>query len=94
MISMTQSSLPVEGDAHQQLVAMVANHCAFLFRSAGSHVSFPLDVLQLAAAGDCSKAGLLAAGMHARDLLASSPEGRKALCDLGFEPVFQHIEGE
>lgn len=86
--------LTVQGDAHQQLVARVANHCADLFRAAGSHVGFPVTILELAAQGDSSKAGLLAAAMDARSLLMSSPEGRKALRDLGFEPLLEQVEGE
>lgn len=93
-MSVVQSALPVEGDPHQRLVAQMANYCAGLFRAAGSHVSFPLCAVHLAVAGDNSKAGLLAAAMHARDLLLLSPEGRKALSDLGFEPLLEHVEGE
>jgi hypothetical protein len=93
-MSAVRSRLPVEGDAHQKLVAQVANHCATLFRAAGFRVSMQVCSLDLALQGDGSKAGMLAAGLDLRDLLMSSPEGRKALRDLGFEPVLEQVEGE
>ena len=38
--------------------------------------------------------GLLAAAIELRNHLAKSSDGRKALRDLGFEPVPQNVEGE
>lgn len=61
---------------------------------AGMHVSFPLAVAEVAAMGDTSKAGLLAAALELRDQLGELPQGRQALSDLGFEPVLQSVEGK
>ena len=60
----------------------------------GVHVSFHLGVADVAALGDTSKAGLLAAALELRDQLGELPQGRQALSDLGFEPVLEHVEGE
>lgn len=64
------------------------------FDAAGSHIAFSCVASDVAREGDCSKAGLLAAAVELRELLAQSPQGRQALRDLGFEPVPKNIEGE
>lgn len=38
--------------------------------------------------------GVLIAAIALRRVLASSAEGRQALRDLGFEPVFDDVQGE
>lgn len=38
-------------------------------------------------------AGVVSCIAHVVDLVRQTPEGRKALFDLGFEPVFQDVEG-
>ena len=86
--------LPVEGDEHQQLVAMFANYCATVFDAAGWPVGSHPSPLDLAVQGNCTNAGLLAAAIYARDVLASTPQGREALSRLGFEVVAQQVEGE
>lgn len=88
------SFLPLEGDPQQKLLAMFANHCATLFEAAGQHISFEVSSAELALKGDCTKAGLLAAALDAREVLASTPEGRHALGRLGFEAVAQEVEVE
>lgn len=88
------SFLPLEGDLQSQMLARFANHCATLFEAAGQHISFEVSSVELAVNGDCTKAGLLAAALDAREVLASTPEGRQALRCLGFEPVAQKVEGE
>ena len=64
------------------------------FSMAGSHISFRHHASHVAHEEGAAKAGLLSAAMDLRELLAQSPDGRKALADFGFQPVFQHIEGE
>ncbi len=61
---------------------------------AGSHITFPIDLADVVAMSDTSKAGLLAGALELRSLLSKLPQGRKALGNLGFEPVLEHIEGE
>ena len=69
-------------------VARLANLCARLFCEAGSHISFPEDALT------SLHRPLLAAALLLRELIAKTPQGRKALADLGFQPVLQNIDGE
>lgn len=60
---------------------------------AGRSARYPVlgsDYLTL----DGGKAGLFAAAVDLRDLLAKSPQGRQALRDFGFQPVLEHIEGK
>ena len=64
------------------------------FSMADSHVAFPSGASDVAQLGGTAKAGLLAAAIDLRDLLAQSPNGRQALRDFGFEPLFHHVEGE
>ena len=81
------------GDAAATAVAVAA--CASRWCSmAGSHISFRNQPAHVAVLEGTAKAGLLAAAMDLRDLLAQSPSGRKALSDFGFEPLLQNVEGE
>lgn len=80
--------------AQQATVFQIANLCAVLFRNAGSHVSVQHSACQLVRGGDCIGTGVLAAAIEMRTLLLNLPNGRKALRDLGFEPVTEHVEGE
>lgn len=57
------------------------------FQMAGFHIAAPLQPSHVACAADTAKAGLLAAAMDLRELLAQVPDGRQALRDFGFEPV-------
>lgn len=74
----------------QALAAMAARW----FDAAGFNIAFPCVASDVAREGDCARAGLLAAAMELRDLLAQSSQGRQALRDLGFEPVPKHVEGK
>lgn len=83
------------GDADALAVAVTAL-AADLFGAADSSISFPLsmrDVARLAGRSPVH-AGLLAAAIDLRVLLAQCPQGRQALRDFGFEPVLEHVEGE
>lgn len=81
------------GDPDAFAVALAA--CASRwFSMADSNLAFPSSAADVAREGGTSKAGLLAAAIDVRALLAESPQGRKALRDFGFEPVFEHVEGE
>lgn len=81
------------GDADAFFMA-VAAHAAGLFSRADSHIGFPLDAVDVARHGFGVKAGLLAAALDLRTLLAQSPQGRQALRNFGFEPVSQDVERE
>ena len=76
------------------LVTAVAACAARWFSMADSHIAFPLHASHIAREEGAAKAGLLAAAMDLRELLAQSPDGRQALRDFGFEPFLEHIEGE
>lgn len=76
------------------LHADLARMSARWFQSAGFHVSDLLQPSQPERLAGTPASGLLAAAIELRSLLASSPEGREALADFGFEPVFQKVEGE
>ncbi len=81
------------GDCAALSVAIAA--CAARwFVMADSHIAFHLGPSCVAEKGGSAKAGLLAAAMDLRDLLAQAPDGRQALRDFGFEPVLQNVEGE
>ncbi|MCS4508909.1 hypothetical protein [Xylophilus ampelinus] len=72
----------------------LATSAARWFALAGSHIAFPVEHSAVAARSDTAKGGLLAAAAEARELLGQSAQGRQALRDLGFEPVFHQVEGE
>ena len=79
-----------ERAADPKALAMMAAHW---FEAAGFHISFtflPSDLVCCVGASG----GLLAAAIELRNHLAKSSDGRKALRDLGFEPVPQNVEGE
>lgn len=81
------------GDSVATAVALAA--CASRwFSMAGTHISFRNQPSHVAVLEGTAKAGLLAAAMDLRDLLAQSPDGRQALRDFGFEPLLQNVEGE
>ena len=63
-------------------------------RVSESHLAFPIRAADVAAAGDSSRAGLLAAAVDLRRLLCAAPKGREALRNLGFERFLQNIECE
>jgi hypothetical protein len=46
------------------------------------------------APADAARLALLAAGCELVDLLSESAEGRKALADLGLQPLLQQVEAE
>ena len=77
----------------QALALAVASLAAFLFTRAGSSIKFPTTAVDVAhkAIENGPQAGLLAAAIDLRALLAISPHGRKSLRDLGFEPVLKHL---
>lgn len=83
------------GDSQAFAVAAAAL-AAFWFSRAGSSIKLPGAAADVAhkAAENGPQAGLLAAAIDLRALLAQSPQGRQALRDLGFEPVLEHVEGE
>lgn len=68
----------------QDFVIEVASCAARCFEKAGLHISFEVFPTDLAAAAQSPKAGLLAAGLELRDLLAHSAQGRKALQGIGW----------
>lgn len=91
--------LPVDMNAvrsgnTEALAVAVADFASVLCLRAGFSIAAPLRALDIAAEGDTAKAGMLAAAVDLRDLLSKSPAGRKALNDLGFQPLLEHIEGE
>lgn len=97
MASLKQPSVDMAAvrAGHQAAMAVAVAACAARwFSMAGSHIAFPLHPSHVACGDGTAKAGLLAAAMDLRDLLAQSPDGRQALRDFGFEPVFEHVEGE
>lgn len=75
-----------------QCVAL-AMMAARWFDAAGYHISFTFTASDFVRGGG-PVAGLLAAAVELRSLLAKTADGRKALRDLGFEPVPQNVEGE
>lgn len=79
---------------HEMSVQVVANQCARLFELIDWHVSVPFLPADVARHGDSTKAGLLLAAVELRALLCDLPYGRKALGDLGFEPVLEGVERE
>lgn len=81
------------GDA-QILVRATAALAALWFEQAGQHISVPVLATEVASREGTAAAGILAAAIDLRDLLAQSPDGRQALSDLGFQPILQHVEGE
>lgn len=81
------------GDGRATATAIAA--CAARwFSMADSHISFPHQASHVAREAGSAKAGLLAAAMDLRELLAETPDGRQALRDFGFEPVLQNVKGE
>lgn len=88
--------LPIDqqADPMQRLVVVTANQCARLFELAGCSVALPLQAADVVPYGDTMRSGALLAALELRQLLAQFAQGRQALRDLGFEPVFEHVEGE
>lgn len=81
------------GDPAALTVAMAA--CAARWSVlAGSDISCRHQPSDVAQEEGTAKAGLLAATMDLRALLAESPDGRQALADFGFQPLLEHVEGE
>ncbi|MDA8522008.1 hypothetical protein M5C95_14690 [Acidovorax sp. NCPPB 4044] len=71
------------------LIALL-NHWSSVAERSARYPVLVSDHLSL----DGSKAGLFAAAVDLRDLLAKSPQGREALRDFGFQPILEHVEGE
>ena len=96
MLLMIPRFLPIDpqADPMQRLVVVSANQCARLFDLAGCSVSLPLQAADVVPYGDTMRAGALLAALELRQLLAQFAQGRQALRDLGFEPVFEHVEGK
>jgi hypothetical protein len=84
----------VQAGEQGALAVAVAACAARWFSMADSHIAFQHHASHVAREAGSPKAGLLAAAMDLRELLAQSPDGRQALRDLGFEPVLQDVEGE
>ena len=84
------AALSAERGAQCVALAMMA---ARWFDAAGYHISFTFTASDFVRGGG-PVAGLLAAAVELRSLLAKTADGRKALRDLGFEPVPQNVEGE
>ena len=81
------------GDDRAFAVAVAA--CAERwFGMANAYTGCVVHASHVASAADTAKAGLLAAALDLRELLAQSPNGRQALRDFGFEPVLQDAKGE
>ena len=78
----------------QRIVFLMANLCALLFRKSGHHVCHIASPVHIALAGDCTKAGLLAAALEMRSALLQTADGREALGYLGFQPLPENVEGE
>lgn len=78
----------------QVAVNRLAALAAELFQRAGSAIVFRHSALDVFAMGATPQMGLLAAAIALRAELASSPQGREALRDLGFEPLPQNVEAE
>lgn len=76
-------------DLVREMAAMVAN----LMCQSGSAVMAPVPELQMLVANPVQQGALMAA-VAMRRVLCSTPEGRQALRDLGFEPVFDDVQGE
>ena len=76
------------------LHADMARMCARWFQQAGFHVSDVLLPSQSQRLDGTAASGLMAAAIELRSLLSSSPEGREALADFGFEPLLEKFEGD
>lgn len=76
-------------DLVREMAAMVAN----LMRQSGSALMAPVPELQMMVANPVQQGALMAA-VAMRRVLCSTPEGRQALSDLGFEPIFDDVQGE
>lgn len=73
-----------EGDKQAFAVAVAA--CADRwFQMAGAYMGCSVHASHVASQADTAKAGLLAAALDLRELLAQSPNGRQVLRDFGFE---------
>lgn len=68
---------------------VLAAMAARWFDAAGFNIAFSCLPSDIAREGASASAGLLAAAVELRDLLAQSQQGRQALRDLGFEPAPQ-----
>lgn len=81
------------GDQSALMLAL-AGCAARWFVMSDSHIAVRATASCVAEKGGSAKAGLLAAGMDLRDLLAQCPKGREALRDFGFEVVLEDVERE
>ena len=71
------------------LQGLAINHGASLTCAA----SFRPMSIEMSAKSEFSR-GVLASIAEVYVLAAQTSEGRQAILDLGFEPFFQHVEGE
>lgn len=78
---------------NSKVVSDIARGVSFLFLEAGSAVNSKYPELEMARLPAVQQ-GLLMAAIAMRRLLCSTAEGRQALRDLGFEPVFDDVQGE
>lgn len=53
----------------------------------------PMHIDLQAKHGDYSR-GVLATVVEVYSLVGQTPEGRRAILDLGFQPLFERVEGE
>lgn len=79
---------------HVAFVLAVASCANKLFSAAGSHIAFHTTAVDAVKDGNTAKAGLFAAAMDLRELLAQSPDGRQALRNFGFKPFLENVEGK
>ena len=83
-----------QGD-EKALVLAVAHTAAHWVALGGDDARLARQISRAACAASPDRTGMLVlAGLDLIDLLGSTPNGREALRDLGFEPVAQHLEGE
>lgn len=75
------------------VISEIARGVSGLFVQAGCALNAKYPELELARLPAVQQ-GMLIAAIAMRRLLCSTAEGRQALRDLGFEPVFDDIQGE
>jgi hypothetical protein len=89
---------PIDVDALERgdalaLATAMAHLAARLYLRAGTSIKLPMAAVDVSLLPS-PQAALLAAGVELCGLLARSPQGRQALRDFGFEPVFHDVESK
>jgi hypothetical protein len=74
----------------EHLQAIALRHGASLTHSQTLH---PMSIESNAKSGDFSR-GVLATVVEVYWLAGQAAEGRQAILDLGFQPLFERVEGE